>query len=253
LLVGAGSLLAAWVAQGSNLIQYMGWQMALAFFLCILQGFGPAFDIDVATNRIIGILIGNVVVTIVFLWLWPTSVATLTAGHLAKAVEGLGTGLRSSANGLASIAPELKEALRLSRVSAFEPGRLRTKSPLLPHAEAIMASIGAAGRSIAGLRRLQGAPRYLFGAPRCVKAATLAQQACVGRFLDVASQSILAPDNEAKPMLHHAFRQMKENLARLEIVLAKSPKRVAWRRDLEQTADAYRILMQDFSRALETL
>jgi multidrug resistance protein MdtO len=253
LLVGIGSFMAAWVAQGSNLIQYMGWQMALAFFLCVLQGFGPSFNIDVATNRIVGILIGNVVVTVVFLWLWPTSVAVLTAGHLAKAVEGLGVALRSGATGLALVAPELNEARRLSRLSAFEPERLRTRSPLAPHAEAIMMAIDNAGQNIAQLRLLQHRPRYLFGAPRCVKAATLVQQASVGRFLDAAHWSILAPDNEAKAMLHDALRKTEESLLRLERVLTKSPKRAAWRRDLEQTADAHRLLAQDFSRALETL
>lgn len=253
LLVGIGSFMAAWVAQGSNLIQYMGWQMALAFFLCVLQGFGPSFNIDVATNRIVGILIGNVVVTVVFLWLWPTSVAVLTAGHLAKAVEGLGVALRSGATGLAFVAPELKEARRLSRLSAFEPERLRTRSPLAAHSEAILKSIANAGQNIAQLRLLQQRPRYLYGAPRCVKAATLAQQASVGRFLDVSGRSILAPDNEAKIMLHDALRKTEESLVRLETILAKSPKRAAWRRDLEQTADAHRLLAQDFSRALETL
>jgi multidrug resistance protein MdtO len=253
LLVGIGSFMAAWVAQGSNLIQYMGWQMALAFFLCVLQGFGPSFNIDVATNRIVGILIGNVVVTVVFLWLWPTSVAVLTAGHLAKAVEGLGVALRSGATGLAFVAPELKEARRLSRLSAFEPERLRTRSPLAAHSEAILKSIASAGQNIAQLRLLQQRPRYLYGAPRCVKAATLAQQASVGRFLDVSGRSILAPDNEAKIMLHDALRKTEESLVRLETILAKSPKRAAWRRDLEQTADAHRLLAQDFSRALETL
>lgn len=252
-LVGIGSFIAAWVAQGSSLIQYMGWQMALAFFLCVLQGFGPSFDIDVATNRIVGILIGNVVVTIVFLWLWPNSVAVLTAGHLAKAVEGLGNAIRSRANGLAPVGAELKEARRLSRVSAFEPGRLRATSPLLPHAEAIMTTIGAVEHSIARLRLLQQRPRYLFGAPICVKSATLAQQASAGRFLDVAGWSILAPDKEAKAMLLDAFTQSKETLVRLQTVLAKSPKRAAWRRDLEQTADAHRELIDEFSRALETL
>lgn len=252
-LVGVGSFTAAWVAQGSSLIQYMGWQMALAFFLCVLQGFGPSFDVDVASNRIVGILIGNVVVTIVFLWLWPTSVAALTAGHLAKAVGTLSSALRSKAFSLAAVGPELREARRLSRLSAFEPGRLRTTSSLMPHAEVIMTSIGAARWNIARLRLLQEAPRYLFGAPRCVKAATLAQQACVCQFLDIAGWSILATDRTAKFRLFDAFQHTKHCLAKLETVLRKSPKRAPWRSDLEQTADAYREMVKNFSQALETL
>ncbi len=253
LLVGAGSFIAAWVAQGSSLIQYMGWQMALAFFLCVLQGYGPSFDIDVATNRIVGVLIGNVVVTIVFLWLWPTSVAALTAGHLAKAIDGLKIAMRPGRVGFSSIAPELREAQRLSQISAFEPRRLRAKSALLPHAETIMASIDAASRNMARLRLVHQKPRYLFGAPRCVKAATLQQQASVNQFLDLATSSILTPDSRARPMLEAALRGCLASLSRLEKLLARSPQRAPWRRDLDETALAYRALAQDFSRALETI
>ena len=66
LLIGLGSFIAAWVASGSELIRYAGWQMALAFFLCVLptvttsflpSGFGPVFDTSVATERVLGILI----------------------------------------------------------------------------------------------------------------------------------------------------------------------------------------------------
>ncbi|WP_137152042.1 FUSC family protein [Devosia sp. FKR38] len=253
LLVGVGSFIAAWVAQGSTLIQYMGWQMALAFFLCVLQGFGPSFDIDVATNRIVGILIGNVVVAVVFLWLWPTSVAALTAGHLARAVEGLGAALRKEGGGLSPIAPELREARRLSRVSAFEPGRLHRQSALAPHAAAIMTAIDAAGRDMAHLRLLQQRPRYLLGAPRCVKAATLAQQASVARFLDVAAASIVLPDSAARSVLDLAAQRCKDSLGRLEKLVANSPKRAAWWHDLDETTRAHRALARDFSRALETL
>lgn len=253
LLVGAGSFIAAWVAQGSSLIQYMGWQMALAFFLCVLQGYGPSFDIDVATNRIVGVLIGNVVVTIVFLWLWPTSVAALTAGRLAKAIDGLKIVMRPGSVGLSSVAPELREAQRLSQLSAFEPSRLRAKSALRPHAETIMASIDAASRNMAHLRLVQQEPRYLFGAPRCVKAATLRQQASVGRFLDLATSSILTPDNGARVMLEAALGDCLASLSRLEKLLARSPQRAPWRRDLDETTLAYRALAQDFSRALGTV
>ena len=95
----------------------------------VLQGYGPAFDVDVATNRILGILIGNVVVTIVFLWLWPVSVSAGTALHLGRAVEGLAAGLRRAGQNLAGIMPELDAARRLSRLSAFEASRLRIRSP----------------------------------------------------------------------------------------------------------------------------
>ncbi|MCR6670671.1 FUSC family protein [Devosia ginsengisoli] len=253
LLVAAGSFIAAWVANGSNLVQYAGWQMALAFFLCVLQGYGPAFDISVATNRILGILIGNVVVTIIFLWLWPTSVGALTAQHLASAVQGLGAALRQAGNSLAAVTPELKQARRLSRLSAFEARRLRASAPLLPYAAAIMTAMEDATEKAGNLRRLRARPRYMFGAPRCVKAATLAHEASASRFLDVAASSILQPDPEARTMLQQALSQSTSTLARLEHQLASTSPRAAWRRDFEQTVEAHRDLAQGFARALAAL
>lgn len=253
LLVAAGSFLAAWVSNGSNLIQYMGWQMALAFFLCVLQGYGPAFDIDVATNRILGILIGNVVVTIVFLWLWPVSVSAGTALHLGRAVEGLAGALRRAGRNLAGIMPELDAARRLSRLSAFEASRLRIRSPLMPHAKTILDASADAMTGIANLRLLRERPRYLFGAPRCVKAATLAQEESTARFLDDAASAIVKPEPEAKTMLDQSLSRSFDKLARLERLLAQTPRRASWRGDLEAATAAHRALLQGFARTVGAL
>ncbi|NYH16094.1 FUSC family protein [Paraburkholderia bryophila] len=75
-LVMVGAWLAAWVAFGSPRIGYAGFQIAFAFFLCVVQGAAPAFDLTVARDRTIGILLGNVVVYLVFTRVWPVSVAT---------------------------------------------------------------------------------------------------------------------------------------------------------------------------------
>lgn len=74
-LVMVGAWLAAWVAFGSPRIGYAGFQIAFAFFLCVVQGAAPAFDLTVARDRTIGILLGNVVVYLVFTRVWPVSVA----------------------------------------------------------------------------------------------------------------------------------------------------------------------------------
>ncbi|TDQ98551.1 FUSC family protein [Paraburkholderia silvatlantica] len=75
-LVFAGAWLAAWVAMGSARIAYAGMQIAFAFFLCVIQGPAPAFDLTLARDRVIGILIGNVVVYLVFTRVWPVSIAS---------------------------------------------------------------------------------------------------------------------------------------------------------------------------------
>ena len=253
LLVAAGSFIAAWVANGSSLIQYMGWQMALAFFLCVLKGFGPAFDIDVATDRILGILIGNVVVTVVFLWLWPTSVSTSIARNLSEAAKRLGEALRPFGTSLAPIAPKLGEAERLGRLSNFEANRLRLVSPILPHAAAIEAATQQALPEVAHLRLLRQRQRYLYGAPRCVKAATLAQEAETAGFLNLAATAIMAPEPQARTMLNLSLHRSTEALHRLERLAHKTPPRAPWRRDVVETAGAYRKLVDGFARTLEAL
>lgn len=75
LLVFAGASVGAWVAAGTPRVAYAGLQFAFAFFLCVIQGSGPGFDLVVARDRIIGILLGNLVSYLVMTRLWPVSVS----------------------------------------------------------------------------------------------------------------------------------------------------------------------------------
>jgi multidrug resistance protein MdtO len=71
LLIGAVSLGAAWIGMGSERIAYAGLQIAFAFFMCVLQGFGPGTDFDTIRDRTVGILLGIVMMTLIFCFLWP--------------------------------------------------------------------------------------------------------------------------------------------------------------------------------------
>ncbi|MEA3128418.1 MAG: multidrug resistance protein MdtO [Paraburkholderia sp.] len=82
-LVLVGAWLSAWVAFGSPRIAYAGFQIALVFFMCVLQGAAPGYDLTIARDRTIGILIGNVVVYLVFTRVWPVSVAERIDSGLA--------------------------------------------------------------------------------------------------------------------------------------------------------------------------
>ncbi|RQQ29315.1 FUSC family protein [Burkholderia stagnalis] len=86
-LTFAGASIAAWVAFGSPRIAYAGFQIAFAFFLCVLQGASPGFDLTLARDRTIGILLGNVIVYLVFTRVWPVSIGKQVDAALAALLD----------------------------------------------------------------------------------------------------------------------------------------------------------------------
>jgi multidrug resistance protein MdtO len=89
-LVFIGAFPAAYVAAGSQRISYVGFQMAFAFFLCVVQGSAPAFDMTIARDRVIGILLGNLIVYVLFTNLWPVSVTKRIDPAMATLLRSLG-------------------------------------------------------------------------------------------------------------------------------------------------------------------
>ncbi|RQS62236.1 FUSC family protein [Burkholderia sp. Bp8963] len=86
-VVFAGAWLSAWVAFGSPRVGYAGFQIAFALFLCVIQGAGPGFDLTIARDRTIGILLGNVVIYLVFTRIWPVSIARQVDTALAALLD----------------------------------------------------------------------------------------------------------------------------------------------------------------------
>jgi multidrug resistance protein MdtO len=84
-----GAWVGAYVAGGSPRISYAGFQFAFAFFLCIIQGSGPSFDLTVARDRIIGILIGNIVAYVALVYWWPVTISRRVDPALATALRQL--------------------------------------------------------------------------------------------------------------------------------------------------------------------
>jgi multidrug resistance protein MdtO len=91
LLLVPVTLLAAWIACGTERIAYAGMQIGLAFYLVVLHGTGPTIDMDPARDRVIGVLLGNVVIFVIFTTIWPVSVASVVRTNVAKALEQLAT------------------------------------------------------------------------------------------------------------------------------------------------------------------
>jgi multidrug resistance protein MdtO len=147
-VVFAGTLAAAWVAAGSPRIAYAGFQVAFAFLLCVLQGPSPAFDLVVARDRVIGILLGNLVVYMLFTRLWPTSISrridpeiTSLMRQLSKVMTAASSSLRrSQAAQVQASLGALEQDLSLVE---YEPVSLRPSEDWVRSRQGIAHEIGA--------------------------------------------------------------------------------------------------------------
>ena len=143
-----GGLAAAWVAAGSPRIAYAGFQIAFAFFLCVIQGAGPAFDMTVARDRTIGILFGNLVVFLISTSLWPVSVSRRIDPAIAALLRRLGTTARAGfPTERRDLAPATQAAIGAVRadldLARYEPAAIRPPSGWLRHRQQAVAAIAA--------------------------------------------------------------------------------------------------------------
>jgi len=119
--------LAAWISVGSERISYVGLQIALAFDLGFLQGYGPPEKIDPLRDRFIGIVIGIGIVTTVFALIWPESADLNARERLATCLRTIArllhlgranTGSQNSSSQREQL--ELEIASRLSEASSYQ-------------------------------------------------------------------------------------------------------------------------------------
>ena len=83
-------LLAAWIKSGGERSSYIGQQMAIGYYSCVLSGFGPTTDMEGGRDRTIGILLGNVLTYLVYSSIWPVPVAGKVRAGIADALLTLG-------------------------------------------------------------------------------------------------------------------------------------------------------------------
>ena len=147
LLIAVVSAGAGWVATSSELLSYAGLQIAFAFFLGILQGYAPATDLTVLRDRVAGIVLGNLVITLVFTLLWPESATSKLQSALTEARAAIDAVLKRSGDpGEARVrtAQALVHAHLFSLIRRFELSML----PKHPHREgAQVAQVTDAERS----------------------------------------------------------------------------------------------------------
>jgi multidrug resistance protein MdtO len=96
LLIAAMSAVSAWVVTSSERLSYLGVQMGFAFFLGVLHDYGPTMELTTARDRIVGILLGNVLMTIAFSTMWPISALDRARQLLAQALAALGELVRGA-------------------------------------------------------------------------------------------------------------------------------------------------------------
>jgi multidrug resistance protein MdtO len=131
LLIAVVSSGAAWVATSSERLAYAGLQIAFAFFLGILQGYAPATDLTVLRDRVAGIVLGNVVITLVFSLLWPESANTRLRALLAEALRAIGSLIKGGtdlASARSRIAQALVKADHFEALGRFELSMLSKQS-----------------------------------------------------------------------------------------------------------------------------
>jgi multidrug resistance protein MdtO len=124
LLIIAVSFACAWVSTSSELLSYAGMQAAFAFFLGVLQGYGPSTDLTVLRDRVVGILLGNFLMSLIFSVFWPVSAKDGATTSLAKALRALAPLLtldgRAKPGTRLTVVEALVEARRFAAIAFFE-------------------------------------------------------------------------------------------------------------------------------------
>jgi len=152
--VFVGTLIAAWVAAGSPRIAYAGFQIGFAFLLCAVQGAGPSFDMLTIRDRIIGILIGNLVAYVASAHFWPLGVAARIESGIADLLERMAAESRTGSRppeaagewlgSLGAIESDLD-------IAHYEPDSVRPSDEWLAHRREIVRHLGALQEPLAML------------------------------------------------------------------------------------------------------
>jgi multidrug resistance protein MdtO len=191
-------LFAGWVSTSSERLSYAGMQIALAFFMGLLQTYSPATDLTVLRDRVVGILLGNVVMTLVFSVLWPESAITRLRSASADALRSIAALLKSPQDAAANrqhTVEALARADNFEALSLFEIEML-PRQPHLP--------------DLRGIERLAGAA-FVASSEPLVRDVDAQAVASLGDWLDRAAHA--TAEDSALPSIAEAATAAKSGTA----------------------------------------
>lgn len=144
LVIAPVTFASAWIYLGSERSSYLGLQVALCFYLATLHDFGPSFDLGIPTERLIGILVGNLALAGIFLALWPVSAEGSIRQHFRAALAKMGELLGEPAEPAAvarlddRVNTELTAAGAGLELLIFEPTQIRPEEERRAAAQKLM-------------------------------------------------------------------------------------------------------------------
>jgi outer membrane protein TolC len=212
-VIAAGTALAGWVARGSARISYAGFQIALAFYLTFVEGYGPSTDLTPIRDRAAGIAVGIVVMAFIFRFLWPVRARELLHRQIPQAVSDLADLARQRPPRSPATAATARFAQmdQLLVEGALEPDERKLPLPDFNRQEKVVAD----AESVLLLLRSSAAPAEHEAAELVALAATTAP----------SPPSALVPRSDTfceDSALTHAVGQLRQSMiaARVVVVLA---------------------------------
>ncbi len=188
LLIAVVAAGAGWIATSSERLAYAGMQIAFAFFLGVLQDYAPATDLTVLRDRVAGILLGNVVMTLVFSLLWQESATSYLQAALAEVLRAIGAVLKGGGD---TAAARLRTAQALVKADHFQELRAFELSILPKHRDVPTPAPG-----LPAVDRLAGAALVATAGP-LVSFQDSASLAAAAQWADAAAES--TEDTRALP------------------------------------------------------
>ena len=101
-----GTAVAAWVNFGSPRVSYGGYQVGLAFYKILLQGWGPVTALTVARDRIVGVALGLLVFGVLERVLWPVSASERRERRFVDVLRSLAALARLGSRDRAQTGPD---------------------------------------------------------------------------------------------------------------------------------------------------